>query len=66
MRYDNPSIKVRKTGGDLDKAEKLLVTNTKTVVKEGNTDMGTKLNVSKEAINLPIWSGVSGLSHQPD
>ena len=37
--YDNTSEKVRKTSGDLDETEKVLVTTTETVVKEGNTDM---------------------------
>ena len=35
-------------------SEKALVTTTNTVIKEGNTDMGTKPNVVKEAINPPI------------
>ena len=41
-KYDNPSEKVRKTGGDLDETEKSLVTTTDMVVKEQNTNMGTK------------------------
>ena len=49
-RSDNPSIKVRKTSGDLDEIEKALVTNTDTVVKEGNTYIGKKPNVVKEII----------------
>ena len=53
-KSDNPSIKVKKTSGDLDETKKALVTTTKTVVKEGNTDMGTKHNVAKEAITPPI------------
>ena len=53
-RYYNPIIKVRKTSGDLVEAKKALVNNTDTVVKEGNTDMGTKPNVVKEAITPPI------------
>ena len=49
-KSDNPSISVRKKSGDLDETEKALVTNTDTVVKEGNNDMGTKPNEVKEAI----------------
>ena len=44
---DNPSEKVRKTSGDLDETKKEFVTTTDMVVKEGNTDMGTKPNVVK-------------------
>ena len=39
---DNPSEKVRKTGGDLYDIKKTLVTTTETFVKEGNTDMVDK------------------------
>ena len=46
-KYDNTSITVRKTSGDLDETEKSLVNTTDTVVKEGNTDMGKKHNVVK-------------------
>ena len=53
-RYDNPSVKVRTTSGDLDETEKAWVTNTGTVVKEGNTDMGTESNLVKEAITTAI------------
>ena len=53
-KFDNPSITVRKTCGDLDETEKALVTNTDTVVKGGKNDMGTRLNVVKEAITPPI------------
>ena len=53
-RSYNPRIKVRKTSGDLDETEKALVTTAYTVVKEGNTDMGEKPNVVKEAITTPI------------
>ena len=42
-KYDNPSIRVRKTSGDLDETEKALFTTNDTVVKEGNTDMGKNL-----------------------
>ena len=42
-KYDNPSIVVRKTSGDLDEIENSFVTTTDTVVKEGNTDMGKNL-----------------------
>ena len=39
---DNPSEKVRKTGGDFDDIRKALVFNTDTVFKEGNTEMVEK------------------------
>ena len=39
-----------KTGGDLDETKKALVTTNGMVVKEGNTDTGTKTDVVKEAI----------------
>ena len=35
-------------------SKKALVTNTDKIVKEGNTDMGKKPNVVKEAITPPI------------
>ena len=38
-KYDNGSEKVGKTSGDLDETEKLLITTTDMVVKEGNTGM---------------------------
>ena len=38
-KSDNPSEKVRKTGGYLDETEKALVATTETVIKEGNTEM---------------------------
>ena len=41
--YDNPSIKVRKTSGYLNKTKNALVTNNDTVLKEGNND--TKKNL---------------------
>ena len=53
-KYDNTSITVRKTSGDLDETKKALVTINCTVVKEGNTEMGTKPNVVKEAITPSI------------
>ena len=53
-KSDNPSITVRKTSWDLDETENSLVTTTDTAVKEGNTDMGTKPNLVKEAITPPI------------
>ena len=53
-RSDNTSIKVRKKSGDQDETKKALFNTTDTVVKEGNTDMGTKPNVAKEAITPPI------------
>ena len=39
-KSDNPSGKVRKTSGDLDETEKVLVATTDMVSKEGNTDRG--------------------------
>ena len=42
-KYENPSITVRKTSGDLDETKKELVTTTDTVVKEGNNYMGKNL-----------------------
>ena len=41
-KYNNPSEKITKTGGDLDDTERALVTTTDTVVKEGNTEMVEK------------------------
>ena len=38
-KSDNPSESVRKTRGDLDETEKVLVTTTDMVFKEGNNDM---------------------------
>ena len=35
-------------------SEKALVTTTKTIFKEGNTEMGTKPNLVKEPITPPI------------
>ena len=52
-KSDNPSITVSKTRGDQDETEKALVTTIDTVAKEGNTNMGTKPNVVKEAITTP-------------
>ena len=40
--------------GDFDDTKKALVTTTDTVVKEGNTDMGTEINAVKEAFAPPI------------
>ena len=51
----NPSITVRKTSGYLDDTEKALVATTYTVVKEGNTDMGTKPNLVKKSITTTIY-----------
>ena len=45
---DTPSEKVRKTSGDRDNTKQALVTNTYTVVKEGNTDMVDKEGKSKK------------------
>ena len=53
-KYDNPSITVIKNSGDLDETENSLVSTTDTVVKLGNTYMGTKPYVLKEAITPPI------------
>ena len=53
-KSDNQSIMVKKTSGDLDETKKSLITTTDTVFKEGNTDMGRKPNVLKEAITIPI------------
>ena len=53
-KSDNPSEKVIKTSGYLYETEKALVTTTVMVVKEGNTYMGKKDNVLKEAITNPI------------
>ena len=39
---DSPSETFRKTSGDLDDTKKALVTNTDTIVKEGNTYMVDK------------------------
>ena len=38
----------------MDETEKMFVTTTDTVVKEVDTDMGTKPNMVKEAITHPI------------
>ena len=40
--YDTPSEKVRKTSGYLDDTKQVLVNNTDTFVKKGNTDMVNK------------------------
>ena len=45
---------VIKTSGDFDETKKALVTTNGMVVKEGNTDMGTKPNVVKEAITPTV------------
>ena len=37
-KSDNPSEKVRKTSGNLEKTKKALVTTIDTVFREGNTD----------------------------
>ena len=60
-KFGNPSERVRKTSGDLDDTEKALVTTTKMVVKEGNTDMLEKKEkkVVKEAITLSHMSLIS-------
>ena len=63
-RSDNPSIKVRKTGGNLDKIKKELVTTTDTVVKEGNINMGKEPNLAKEAINPPTEKKLEYLHSQ--
>ena len=43
-----------KTSEDLDETKKALVTTNGMVVKEGNTDTGTKTNVVKEAITPTV------------
>ena len=53
-KYDNTSEDIRKTSRDQDETKKKLVTTTDTVFKEGNTDIGTKTNVVKEAISIPM------------
>ena len=53
-KSDNPSEKVPKTNEYLDETEKAFVTTTDTITKKENTDMGTKPNVVKEDITLPI------------
>ena len=65
-KYDNSSITARKTSGDLDETEKVLVTTTDTVVKEGNTDMGTKHNVVKGAITPPIAKNKTNIVNKTD
>ena len=42
LAHAGTSEKVIKTGGDLDDTKKSLVTNTYTVIKEGNTEMVDK------------------------
>ena len=53
-KSDNPSITVIKTSEDLDETKKALVTTNGMVVKEGNTDTGTKTNVVKEPITPTV------------
>ena len=45
---DNPSENVIKTSGGLYDTKQALVTNTDTVIKEGNTDMVDKEGKSKQ------------------
>ena len=57
-KYDNPSERVRKTSGDLDNIKKALVTNTDTVVKEGNTDMLDKKKEKNKKVKESITPNI--------
>ena len=50
----------------MDGSKNALATTTDTVVKEGNTDMGTKPNVVKEAITTPISKNIIDTVNKTD